>query len=213
MPNFDADRIAALFTDQGGAYHAARWRRAIAPVVFGVDDATLAVVKGAIRATVATAGHRMAETDPEMGANLWIFFFRDWGDLLAVPDLEGLVDGLGALAARAGAVDAQQARIFRHEADGAIRAAFVFLCMSGPLADVPADVLALDQAVRIMAPFAASGLAAADTVEEGPGGAVMSRPMAALLHALYDPLMPDAATDASHALRLAARLGRPSPQP
>ncbi len=208
MQGFDASRIAALFTDHGGTYHAARWRRPIAPVVFGVDDATLAAVKDAIEAAVATAGHFMAETDPEMGANLWFFFFAEWADLLAVPDLEGLVAGLGPLVARASAADAQQARIFRHEADGAIRAAFVFLRMSGALADVPADVLALDQALRLLAPFAEGGLSAGDTVVDGPGGATIAPRMAALLRALYDPMMPDAATEASHALRLAARLTR-----
>lgn len=208
MPDLDAQQIARLFTDRAGNYYAARWRRPIAPVVFGVDDATLSVVKGAVEAAVALAGHRMAETDPEMGANLWVFFFRDWDELLAVPDLENLVGGLSGLVRRAQAAGADQARLFRHEPDGAIRAAFIFLRMAGPLAEAPADALALDQAVRVLATFAEGGLpVGAATVDTGEG-AMIAPAMARLLRALYDPLMPDVARDASHALRLAARLLR-----
>ena len=65
-----ADDIEALFTRSADGYVFARWARPIVPVVFGVDDATLATVKGAIEAVVTLAGHRMAETDPDQGANL-----------------------------------------------------------------------------------------------------------------------------------------------
>ncbi len=61
--------------------------RPLVPVVFGVEDASLAVFKGAFEAVVALAGHRMAETDPELGANLMVFCFREWGELLEVKDL------------------------------------------------------------------------------------------------------------------------------
>ena len=60
------DEIAPLFTRADGNYLFARWGRPIAPVVFGVTEQTLAVVKGACEAVVALAGHRMAETDPEL---------------------------------------------------------------------------------------------------------------------------------------------------
>lgn len=207
MQDRDAAQIASYFTDRTGQYCAVRWRRPIAPVVFGVDNATLAVVKGAVEAAVTLAGHRMAETDPEMGANLWFFFFRDWDELLAVPDLEGLVGGLPGLVARATAAGADQARLFRHEEDGAIRAAFVFLRMSGPLGAIPADALALDQAVRVLATFAEGGLPPGGAIADMAGGVAIAPEIARLLRALYDPLMPDAARDASHALRLAARVG------
>jgi hypothetical protein len=74
------DEIEALFA-RGGAYAFARWGRPIAPVVFGVDDATLSVIKGALEAVAALAGREIAETDPELGSNLMIFFFRDWDEL------------------------------------------------------------------------------------------------------------------------------------
>ena len=74
----DVEQIEDLFTRSDGSYLFARWGRPIAPVVFGVEDPTLAVVKGAFEAVAALAGHEMAETDPELGANLMVFFFRDW---------------------------------------------------------------------------------------------------------------------------------------
>lgn len=101
-----AEEVAALFTRADGGYAFARWQRPIVPVVFGTDDATLATVKGAIEAVVALAGHRMAETDPEQGANLMVFFFRQWQELLDLPDLDRLVEGLGPLVARLEAADA-----------------------------------------------------------------------------------------------------------
>ena len=96
----DADEIERLFTRGDGQYLCARWGRPIVPVVFGVDDATLGVVKGAIEAVVALAGHSMAETDPELGANLMVFFIRDWAELPPVPKLDHLIPDLGPLCAR-----------------------------------------------------------------------------------------------------------------
>ena len=72
------EEITALFTRSDGDYVFARWGRPIAPVVFGVEDQTLAVVKGAFEAVVSLAGHQLAETDPELGANTMMFFFRGW---------------------------------------------------------------------------------------------------------------------------------------
>ncbi|HAW48630.1 MAG TPA: hypothetical protein DCX34_15600, partial [Roseovarius sp.] len=94
------DEIAALFTRADGEFLFARWGRPIVPVVFGVEDATLSVVKGAVEAVVAMAGHKMAETDPELGANLMLFFFCDWKELPEVPGLDRLIPDLGPLVAR-----------------------------------------------------------------------------------------------------------------
>ena len=67
----DHQDVARFFTRSDGSYRFARWGRPIAPVVFGVDDATLSVIKGAVEAVAVLAGHEMAETDPELGAN-WL---------------------------------------------------------------------------------------------------------------------------------------------
>ena len=117
------DAVAALFTRSDGSYLFARWGRPIVPVVFGVDDATLAVVKGAVQAVVALAGHTVEEVDAELGANLMIFFCKDWDELRGVPNLERLVPGLDALCDRLNAADANQYRIFRFDRLGAIKAA------------------------------------------------------------------------------------------
>ncbi|WP_414727820.1 hypothetical protein [Yoonia sp.] len=202
--------IEQLFTRADGAYVFARWGRPIVPVVFGVDDATLAVFKGAIEAVVTLASHQMAETDMELGANLMVFFCQDWDEMTEVPHLDKLVPDLAPLVGRLKQADANQYRIFRFDEAGAIRAAFVFLRMDDHLAAVPADTLALSQAVQTI-------LLWSDTAfDEVPplamiGDKAMLRPeIADVIRAAYDPVMPSMARDASHALRIAARVQRPS---
>ena len=56
----DAADIEALFTRGTGEYAFARWGRPIAPVVFGVEDETLSIIKGALEAVMALSGHKMA---------------------------------------------------------------------------------------------------------------------------------------------------------
>ena len=50
----NADEVEAYFTRSEGAYKFARWARPLAPIVFGVDDATLPVVKGAVQAVAVS---------------------------------------------------------------------------------------------------------------------------------------------------------------
>lgn len=198
---------AAFFTGLSGNYLFARWARPIAPVVFGVDDATLATVKGAVEAVVTLAGHRMAETDPEQGANLMIFFFREWRELLEVPDLDRLVEGLGGLVARLEVEGANQYRHFRFEESGAIRACIAFLRMDADLAELSAETVALSLAAQTILVW--SDRAFRDrSILARAGGTVILRPeIAAVIRAAYDPVMPNATHDPSHALRLAARIG------
>ena len=75
------EQVTAFFTRADGQFLFARWGRPIVPVVFGVEEATVSILKGAIEAVVALAAHKMAETDPELGANLMVFFLRDWPSL------------------------------------------------------------------------------------------------------------------------------------
>lgn len=200
------EEIQALFTRSDGQYRFARWGRPIAPVVFGVADETLCVVKGAIEAVVALAGHRMAETDPELGANLMVFFFREWRELPDVPNLSSLIEGLEPLVARLDAADANQYRIFRFDEAGAIRAAFVFIRMDAALAETPAQTLALHQAAQIILMWSDTGPATRSPLAEAGGHVVLHPDIAALIRAAYHPVLPASTTDASHALRLSARL-------
>ena len=200
------EAVAALFTRGDGSYLFARWGRPIVPVVFGVDDATLAVVKGAVQAVVALAGHEMEDVDAELGANLMIFFCRDWDELRGVPNLEQLVPGLAALVDRLVAADANQYRIFRFDPAGAVKAAFVFLRMDAHLSAAPGETLALSQAVQVILLWSDLAFRAASPLAMAKGSAVLRPDIAGVIRAGYDPVLPGMATDASHALRLAARV-------
>jgi hypothetical protein len=200
--------IEPLFTRSDGSYVCARWGRALAPLVFGVDENTLATIKGAIEAIVALANHEMTETDPELGANLIMFFCREWDELPAVPNLDRLVPDLAALVARLKAKDANQYRIFRFDEAGAIKASFVFLRMDAELRQVPADTLALSQVVQTILLWSDRAFTDASPLARIPEtGTVILRPdIAGVIRAAYDPVLPDLAQDPSHALRLAARM-------
>lgn len=198
--------VKSLFTRRDGQYLFARWGRAIVPVVFGVSDETLPVIKGAIEGVVAMAGHEMAEADPELGANLMVFFCRDWAELPDVPNLDRLIPELGPLCKRLAAAEANQYRIFRFDAAGAIKAAFVFLRMDDHLSAVPADVLALSQAVQVILLWSDRAFEGFSPMVDNGAGARLRPEIGALIRAGYAPVMPVMAQDASHALRLFARI-------
>lgn len=202
--------IERLFTRADGSYVFARWGRPIVPVVFGVDDATLSVFKGAIEAVVALAGHQMAETDAELGANFMIFFCQDWAELTEVPHLDSLVPDLVPLVNKLQKADANQYRIFRFDEAGAIRAAFVFLRMDEHMAAVAADTLALSQAVQTILLWSDTAFDTMPPLAMIDDRAVLRPEIADVIRAAYDPVMPVADRDASHALRLQARVSRPS---
>ena len=186
------DRIADLFTRSDGSFLCARWGRPVAPVIFGLADQTLDIFRAAIRAGFADLGHPVAQTDPEMGANLMLFFMRDWSELASIPDLAQLT-GIADLPSRlSGQQEASQYRLFRFDANGGIRACLGFLRMDGPLAGAHPAELAETVMMR-------SALSFAREVTAGPR-------IAALIRAAYDPVLPVAATDPSHALRLSARI-------
>ena len=205
----EPQEVAALFTRADGTYLCARWGRPVVPVVFGVAEGSLGVFKGAFEAVGQLTGHPVAETDPELGANLMVFAVRAWDELSDVPGLERLIPDLGALLARLSGADANQYRIFRFDAEGGIKAAFVLLRLDADLQAVPAEVLAIAQAAQ-------TWLLWSDTAFVGRaplarvGEQVILRPdIAGVLRAAYDPILPVASTDPAHALRLAARLTRP----
>ena len=200
-----AAEIANLFTGPDGTYRFARWGRSIAPVVFGVDDATLPILKGAIEAVVTLARHRMAETDPELGANLMLFFVKDWDELEGVPDLGRLVGDVPTLVARLSG--SNQYRTFRFEEAGSIKACFSFVRLDEELAAMSAEAVALSLAVSAILCWSERAFAERSALAEGPEGVILNPEVAEVIRASYDPVMPSSTTDASHALRLAARIG------
>jgi len=196
----------ALFTGPGG-FAFARWSRPIVPVVFGVEDATLATIKGAIEAVTAIAGHRMATSDRETGANFYVFFLRDWAELAEAPVMAGLLGDPAALAARLAEADAGHYRAFRFDAEsGGIAACITLIRMDEAAAALPAEVIALDLAVQGMLLWGEGAFAAASPLATLPDGGAIVRPdIANLLRAAYDPVLPDAGRDPALALRLHAR--------
>lgn len=198
--------IEALFTRADGQFVFARWGRPIAPVVFGVEEATLQVVKGALEAVTALAGHKMAETDMELGSNLMVFFFSEWAELPEVPGMDRLVPDLGPLVEKLSAVEANQYRFFRFDEAGAIKACFVFLRMDQHLAAVPAETLALSQIVQSYLLWSDEAFKDRSPLAVAGDKVILRPDVAGLIRAAYDPVLPAAATDSSHALRLYARM-------
>ncbi|WP_200812924.1 hypothetical protein [Roseovarius albus] len=200
------EEIEAHFTRTDGQYLFARWQRPIVPVVFGVDDQTLEILKGAVEAGVALAGHQMAETDPELGVNLMFFFFREWDELIAVPDLGRMIPDLEPLVGRLKSADANQYRAFRFEENGAIRACFVFLRMDQALSKMPAESLALGQVVQSLLLWSDQAFATQSPLAVAEGHTILRPDIAGLIRAAYDPVMPVQSGDPTHALRLYARM-------
>ena len=200
------EEVEALFTREEGQFVFARWGRPIAPVIFGVDDKTLSVVKGAFEAVVALARHQMAETDMELGSNCMVFFFRNWDELTQVPKLDQLVPDLAALVARLQQQDANQYRGFRFDKNGAIRAAFVFLRMDDELSDMPVEVVALGQVVQSILLWSDVAFQVRSPLAMADKTTVLRPDIAGVIRAAYDPMLPVSGNDATLALRIFARL-------
>ncbi|SFH14398.1 hypothetical protein SAMN04488020_10789 [Palleronia marisminoris] len=202
------DDVARQFTRSDGSYVFARWGRPIAPVVFGVEDQTLSVMKGALQAVADLARHPVVETDPELGVNFMVFFLREWDELRHVPDLGRLIPDLESLLPRLEEAGANQYRAFRFEEDGAIRAAFVFVRMDDEMSALPAEIVALSQVVQTILLWSDTAFSERSALAEAPDGTVILRPeIGRLIRAAYDPVMPRATTDGAHAYRLSARIG------
>jgi len=202
-----AETVETLFTRADGSYAFARWGRPIVPVVFGVQEATLEVIKGALEAVNLVAGHKMAEVDPELGVNFMMFFFSEWDELLDVQDLDRLVPDLGPLVAKLKDADANQYRVFRFDEAGGIKAAFVFLRMDQHLQAVPAETLALSQVVQSMVLWSDTAFRETSPLAVVQDTVILRPDISAILRAAYDPVMPLVASDPSHALRVFARVG------
>lgn len=203
----DVNNVEQLFTRADGQFAFARWGRAIAPVVFGVENETLAIIKGAIEAVCRLAGHEMSDGDAELGSNFMWFFFREWDELLEVPRLDDMVPDLEQLVGRLKNVDANQYRVFRFDNAGAIKACFVFLRMDAELNAVSADTLALGQVVQSILLWSDAAFKTQSPLALAGETTVLRPEIGQLIAAAYDPVLPAATPDATHALRISARIG------
>ncbi|MEL6523674.1 MAG: hypothetical protein AAFQ66_22050, partial [Pseudomonadota bacterium] len=198
------DEIAKLFTRTDGTFLFARWERPLVPVVFGVDEATLPIIKGACEAMVGLANHSMAETDPELGANFMIFFVRDWAELRDVPDLHRLIPNMTELLDRLNSEKANQYRVFRFEPSGAIRACFSFVVLDANLESVAAEVLALNQILQAILLWSDNAFVEQSALVQVNGTTMLRPDLAAVIRAAYDPVLPTYSADPTHCYRLAA---------
>lgn len=198
--------VTKLFTRADDSYAFARWGRPIAPVLFGVEDETISVFKGALEAMCLMTGHTIAETDPELGANMMVFFVRNWQELLDTPNLDRLVAGLPDLVERLRGADANQYRIFSFDEQGGIRTCFIFLKMDDVMAEIPADTLCLGQVVQSFVLWSDAAFLGTSPLALIDGQVAVLKPeIAAVIKGAYDPTLPVSANDPSHAYRLAAR--------
>jgi hypothetical protein len=137
-----------------------------------------------------------------------LFFIRDWNELEGVPDLDRLIPDLAPLVARLQSAQANQYRIFRFDPSGQIKACFAFVRMDADMSSVPAEDLALTQAVQMIVLWSDRAFGAASPLARVEGRTILRPDIAGVIRGGYDPVMPSVARDASHAIRLAARLGK-----
>jgi hypothetical protein len=200
------EQIETMFTRSGGAFAFARWGRPIVPVIFGVEDTTLSVIKGAFEAVVASAGHKMAESDPEFGGNCMWFLFREWAELADVPDLGKMVADLPELIGRLSDAKANQYRVFRFDETGAIKACFVFLRMDKQMAKMSAEALALSQVAQSMLLWSDQAFRDRSPLAVVQGKTILHPDTVSIIRAAYDPVLPPATDQSTHALRLFGRV-------
>jgi hypothetical protein len=81
--------------------------------------------------------------------------------------------------------------------------------MDQHLSAVPAQTLALSQIVQSFLLWSDTAFKEKSPLAVADGTTILRPDVAELLRAAYDPVLPPAAQDASHALRLFARLSKP----
>ena len=205
LPN----NTARFFTRSDGGYHFARWGRAVAPIVFGVEDESLAAIKSTMARVVGISGQKLAETDPELGANFMWFFCKDWDELAEVPNLGKLFADFDGLLKGLKSANASRHRTFSFDQDGGIKLCVVLIRMDKQTADMPIQTLVTGETLQSLLVW---GEGAFDSfspiaVIKDSGICIVKPEIAAMVRAAYDPALPVSTDDASHALRLSARAG------
>ena len=124
-----------------------------------------------------------------------------------MPVLDRIMPNLNDLAGRLHAADSQEYRSFRFDEQGAIKACFVFVRMDKELSKMSADALFLMQVVQSFLVWSDRAFQYQSPLAIAPNGhTVLRAEVADVIRAAYDPVLPVMAQNASHALRLFARL-------
>ena len=203
----NADWVEAHFTRRDGSFRFARWGRPLVPVIVGTNDEGCQIFEGGVQAVARIAGLEVGELDPDLGANFLVFLVNDWAELTEAPNLVRLIPNLEDLIANLTAHDANQYRVFNFTEEGAIRLCITMLRYDEELQKVSAQTLAVGQALQGMLLWSDKAFMDESPIAVTDDGLCVVKPMFAdLLRIAYDPVLPDAASDPSLALRIAARI-------
>ena len=199
--------ISQLFL-RDGRYHFARWSKPLSPVIFGVDDDSLSGMRLAFSEVISLSSLELSDFDPELGANVLIFFCAKWSELISVPNLNKLIPDLSHLLESLDENDANQYRNFLFTRDGAINLVIVLLKYDSELASVSLQTLAVSQMLQSILLWSPNAFKHESPIAiiEKTNRCVVKPFYAALVKAAYDPTLPNFSQDESHAVRLAARV-------
>ena len=202
-----AGRVEELFTTPEGTYRFCRWGRPIAPVVFGVDDETLGHLKDAMAMVLEIAEMEFVDTDPELGANLMIFFCSEWDELDMVPNLDQLLPDFDILKNSLKRTGASQYRSFAFDENGAIKVCIVLLRFDEHMAETSVQTMGVAQMTQAILVWGDEAFEDESPIALIPetGMCIVKPGYAAVIRAAYDPALPPSSMDSSHAMRLAAR--------
>ena len=199
--------ISQLFV-RDGKYRFSRWSKPISPVVFGVDDSSLIAIKATFSSVISLTPLYLSDLDPDLGANLLVFFCSDWIELKTIPNLNKLIPNLATLVATLDENGANQYRSFAFTAAGAINVSVLLLKYDSELSSVSVQTLATSQMLQSILLWSPDAFK-----DESPIAIVKTNNMCvikpfyvALVKAAYDHVLPDYSEDSSHALRLQSRL-------
>jgi len=144
---------------------------------------------------------------PELGSNLMFFFCTDWDELDMVPNLDKLLPDFDILKASLKRSGANQYRTFSFDQNGGIRVCIVLLRFDEHMAETTIQTLGVGQMTQCILLWGDEVFDADSPIAIIPqnGMCIVKPNYAAVIRAAYDPTMPPSATDASHAMRLAAR--------
>ncbi|MEM1346337.1 MAG: hypothetical protein AAGI34_17375 [Pseudomonadota bacterium] len=206
-PTNEPDALTALFTRSEGDFRFARWGRALAPVIYGTDDAGVALFETGLARVATLAGLPIQDLDPELGANFMVFFVQRWPDLKGIPHLERLIPDLAKLVDMLGATGANQYRIFGFDDAGAIRICLTLIRYDDDLQSIPGAAVAVHQSLLGMLLWSDTAFLGESPVARLDNGECVVKPWyGRLLQAAYDPTLPDTADDPAFAWRLAGRM-------
>lgn len=201
---------APLFTATDTTYRFARWGRPLAPVVFGVGDESLPHLKDAIAQAVGITGGVLAGTDPELGANFMWFFCREWSDLAAVPNLDKLLPNFERIIAALTEQGASRYRSFGFDRDGSIKLCVVLIRVDAATEALSLQTLGTSETFQSLLTWSEGAFAETSPIAmiKSNNICIVKPEFAAIVRAAYDPLLPAATEDPSHALRLSARASK-----